>query len=144
MQAKAPGVAAQILLLAEKDSDATLIRGAINHTHLNIVAACPSVLSYLRRQGIYSDSPRPDLILLDLDLSNQEECAILEEIKRDPDFRRIPVVVLASNDAYNNIFQAYDLHANAYLVKPEDEEEFVSMIQVTMTFWLTLARLPHD
>jgi two-component system response regulator len=82
--------------------------------------------------------------LLDLDLSNPEECAMLEEIKRDEDFRRIPVVVLASNVDRKSIFQAYDLHADAYVSKPKDREEFIRVLRATLNFWLTLVRLPRE
>jgi len=87
---------------------------------------------------------RPDLILLDLDLDNTADCELLSQIKDDSDFKRIPVVVLASSESDDNIFQAYSLHANAYICKPPDREEYVKVIRATLHFWLALARLPRE
>jgi DNA-binding NarL/FixJ family response regulator len=143
MITEAPSTAAEILLLAEDADEVTLIRRAVETNRLNVVQRCPAVLSFLRRQDEYSDSPRPDLILLDVDLSRKEDCQMLEQIKMDDDFKRIPVVVLASDDAYERISQAYDLHANAYILKPGEQQEFIRVIRATLNFWLKLARLPR-
>lgn len=144
MTTEAPTAAAEILLLADDADEVTLIHRAVEANSLNVVKGCPAVLSFLRRQGEYSESPRPDLILLDLDLSKKDDCEILDQIKKDPDFKRIPVVVLASDGAYERIFQAYDLHANAYILKPGEQQEFIRVIRATLNFWLKLARLPRE
>lgn len=144
MQAEAPSVAAEILLLEPNIDETDVIRQATDSSNVSVVAACPDILSFLRQEGTYSSAPRPDLILLDLDLSKIEDCEILTEIKKDQKFRRIPVVVLASSEKYEDIFQAYDLHANAYICKPADRREFVKVIRTTLQFWLTLVRLPRD
>lgn len=143
MHTEAPTAAAEILLLAQHDYDVAVIKRATGASNVNVVARCPNVLSWLRRQGEYDRAARPDLILLDLDLSNDDDCELLSEIKEDPDFKRIPVVVLASSESHENIFQAYSLHANAYICKPTDREEYVRVIRATLHFWLALAKLPR-
>lgn len=144
MQVAAPSIAAEILLLSENEGEVSLVRRAIEKSCLNVVDDCPAVLRFLRREPPYQDSPRPDLILLDLDLSDPDQCDTLEQIKRDPSFKRIPLVVLATNDSTRNVFQAYDLHANAYIAKPSDQDSFVRVIRATLAFWLNLARLPQE
>lgn len=144
MQTEAPSAAAEILLLAEDAGEASLIRQAADGNCLNIVEACSDVLSYLRRQQPYDRSVRPDLILLDLDVSKPDECATLTQIKQDDGLKRIPIVVLAPSDSAKDIIHAYDLHANAYIVKPKDQDEFVRVVRATLVFWLTLARLPRE
>lgn len=144
MPTEAPSAVAEILLLEKIPEEVTLIKEATQNSRLSVVSECPEVLSFLRRQDHYSDAPRPDLILLDLDLSLTEDCEVLTEIKKDPAFKRIPVIVLASSDKREDVFQAYDLHANAYIPKPDDRGELLKIIRATLHFWLLLARLPKD
>lgn len=144
MRAEAPSATAEILLLADKDPDVILIKGAIESNNITVVSGCPQVLSFLRREQGYRESPRPDLILLDLDLTNPDDCDMLRDIKQDPQFRRIPVVVMAANDSHTAIQDAYNLHANAYIVKPKEPQEFIRVVKATLSFWLKLARLPRD
>lgn len=144
MRAEAPSAAAEILLLSDNDRDIRLVKGAANSSHVNVVPECPDVLAFLRHELSFRDSPRPDLILLDLDLSNPEHCDTLQGIKQDESLRRIPVIVMAASDSPDKIQGAYDLHANAYVLKPTDPEDFVKVINTTLTFWLKLARLPKD
>lgn len=143
MQVQAPSSTAEVLLLAEDVGDAGAVREAATNNKVTVLDACPDVLPFLRRQDRFNDSPRPDLILLDLDLLNPADCEMLQEIKEDEELRRIPVVVLASGDA-GSVFQAYDLHANAYVVKPSERDEFIRVLKVTLNFWLQLARLPRE
>ncbi len=142
MRTEAPAGAAQILLLADRAEDITLIKSAADQHKINHVERCPAVLSFLRRQSEFSDCPRPDLIILDLNLSDRDHCETLQEIKEDADFKRIPVVVMARDDSPAAIRGAYSLHANAYVIKPAEPEEFARVIKATLTFWLDLARLP--
>ncbi len=144
MRAEAPSAAGEILLLSDNDCDIRLIKGSAARSHVNVVPECPDVLAFLRNERSYADSPRPDLILLDLDLANPEHCDTLRGIKEDDSLRRIPVIVLAAGNSPKNIEDAYDLHANAYVLKPSDPEQFVQAMNTTLTFWLTLARLPKD
>ena len=144
MSAEAATDAADILLLSQRANEVQLVRHAVETNQLNVVAVCGDVLSYLRRTGAFREASRPDLILLDLDLSDPRECVTLEEIKRAPEFKRIPIVVLAADESYDTIWRAYDLHANAYILKPGNPDEFVRVIRATLGFWLKLARLPRE
>jgi CheY-like chemotaxis protein len=144
MPTEAPSLAAEILLLEQNVSEVAVFEEASQSSRLNIVRECASILDFLRRRGKHSNAPRPDLILLDLELSDAEGCEMLSEIKRDPQLKRIPVVVLADSESYQDIFRAYDLHANAYICKPADREQLVRVLRATLHFWLTLARLPRE
>lgn len=134
----------EILLLEKQQDDVDLIKQATTSHRLTVVGECPDIIAVLRRQGRYASAARPDLIILDLDLSLTEDCEVLTEVKKDPAFKRIPVVVLASSGRYEDVFQAYDLHANAYICKPEERDELVRVLRATLTFWLSLVRLPRD
>ena len=144
MPTEAASATAEILLLEQTPDYAEIIREAAESTRLSVVRGCPDVLEFLHRRGLYPEAPRPDLILLDLDLSRTEDCEVLTEIKKSADFRRIPVIVLASSKSATDIFQAYDLHANAYIYKPDDRGEFLKILRETLHFWLALVRLPKD
>jgi CheY-like chemotaxis protein len=144
MLTEAPSLATEILLLEKRPDEISLIQEAMTDRNLSVVPECPDIICFLRRQGKYANAPRPDLILLDLDLSLTEDCEMLTEIKKDPAFRRIPVVVLASSKAPENVFQAYDLHANAYIRKPVDRNELVKVLREILHFWLALVRLPKE
>lgn len=144
MKAQAPRVrVAELLLLADRADEVRLIQTAASENRLTVVEACEAVLKFLRRENEYAKSPRPHLILLNLDLSRDEHCDTLREIKMDPAFRRIPIVVLIDG-AGAKAEQAYDLRANACVRKPADPDEFVRTIRSTLAFWLMLARLPGD
>ncbi|MBV8819490.1 MAG: response regulator [Acidobacteriaceae bacterium] len=134
----------EILLLEKVPSDVAVIQEAIQNNNLNVVTECPEIVQFLRHKGEYQHAPRPDLILLDLDLSITEDCEVLTEIKKDSQFKRIPVVVIASSGRYEDVFQAYDLHANAYITKPADRKELVKILRATLHFWLSLVRLPKQ
>lgn len=144
MRTEAPSAASEILLLDDRADEIRVIKGVAALHNVNVVKLCPEVLSFLRRHPGYHNCPRPDLILLDLNLSHSEHCETLTEIKQDPDFRRIPVVVMAGDDSPKAIRDAYSVHANAYVVKPSEPNEFVRVIQATLSFWLNLVRLPRD
>jgi|SRR5947209_10308881 len=135
---------AEILLLEQNIEDAALIQEAVANSHVTVVDECRDVLAFLRREGKYANAPRPDLVLLDLVLSRIEDCEMLTQIKKDPHLKRIPVVVLACSVSYEDIFQAYDLHANAYISKPAAQEDFLRVLRATLHFWLILAKLPRD
>lgn len=143
MPTEAPTRTAEILLLEQNGDDAALIQEAVENNRVTVLTECPDVLSFLRRQDKYEDAPRPDLILLDLELSRRADCEMLAEIKQDPRFKRLPVVVLGSSVSYEDIFQAYDLHANAYICKPADRDDFARIVRATLHFWLALVRLPQ-
>ncbi len=134
----------EILLLERNSRETAVIKQAVENSRISVVTKSPDILKFLRRQGSYASAPRPDLVLLDLKLSRTEDCEVLEELKRDPVLKRIPVVVLASSVSYEEIFEAYDLHANAYICKPAARKDYLRVLRATLHFWLDLVRLPRD
>lgn len=110
--------------------------------HLSVVENGADALDFLRRRGRYRDVPRPDLILLDLNLPRMNGREVLRAIKRDPELRTIPVVVLSSSCAECDVERAYRLHANCYIVKPVDFADYIGVIKGLERFWLHVATLP--
>lgn len=136
----------EVLLVEDNPGDVRLTREALKEsaiTHnLNVVSDGVEALAFLRRQGKYALSPRPDIVLLDLNLPKKDGREVLTELKQDPNLRRIPVVVLTTSKAEQDIIKAYDLHANCYVTKPVDLEEFITLVKTIEDFWLTVVRLP--
>jgi CheY-like chemotaxis protein len=137
-----------LLLVEDNPGDVELTREALResvlHTRLTVVRDGVDALALLRRQGVYRDAPRPDLILLDLNLPKKNGRAVLAEIKGDPSLRRIPVIVLTSSLAEEDIQSAYDLHANCYVPKPVGFDEFNAAVRSIEQFWFSVARLSCD
>ncbi len=136
--------ASQILLLEKSARETAVILRAIDNAHVSVVKHCSDVLKFLRTEGSSGTVPRPDLVLLDLRLSRARDGEVLKELKRDPLLKRIPVVVLASSVSYEEIYEAYDLHANAYICKPAKRKDYLRVLRETLHFWLDLARLSRD
>jgi CheY-like chemotaxis protein len=141
-----PGKPIEILLVEDNPEDAsltieTLREGRIrNHvTHLD--DGVPA-MEFLRHRAQYAGSPRPDLILLDLKLQKMHGREVLAEIKSDPDLRRIPVVIMTTSSAEQDIFESYNLHANCYLTKPVELDEFIAVVRKIEDFWMTIVKLP--
>lgn len=138
--------AVEILLVEDNPADARLTRevfeGGRLTTHLNVVADGEEALAFLRRQGPYADSPRPKLVLLDLNLPRKDGREVLQELKSDPSLARIPVIVLTTSAAEADILHSYDLQANCFITKPLDLDEFFEVVRAIEDFWLTTARLP--
>ena len=114
---------------------------------LNTIAHVPDgveALAYLRREGKYKDATRPDLILLDLNLPKKDGREVLAEVKGDPNLKRIPVVILTTSRAEQDILKAYNLHANCYITKPVDLDQFVRVAKSIDDFWFTMVRLPPE
>lgn len=101
-------------------------------------------LDFLRRQGRHADAPRPDLILLDLNLPRKDGRQVLKEIKNDDSLKRIPVVVLTTSKSEEDVLRAYNLHANCYITKPVDFNRFMEVVKSIENFWLTVVRLPDE
>jgi two-component system, chemotaxis family, response regulator Rcp1 len=101
-------------------------------------------MAYLRREGQYSRAIRPDLVLLDLNMPKKDGREVLGEIKVDPDLRRIPVVILTTSNADRDIIQTYDMGANAYVVKPVDLDQLVTIVKKIEDFWFSIVRLPSE
>ena len=135
-----------ILLVEDNEGDVRLTREALHEGKVanQLIVARDGIeaLAVLRRTGAHADSPRPHLILLDLNLPKMDGRQVLAEIKQDADLRRIPVVVLTTSKAEEDIVRTYNLHANCYVTKPVDFEKFVSVIRTIDEFWLTVVRLP--
>jgi CheY-like chemotaxis protein len=110
--------------------------------NLHTVEDGVEALAFLRREGRYAEAPRPDLVLLDLNLPKKTGPEVLAEIKDDPDLRRIPVVILTVSQAEQDIVKSYNLHANCYITKPVDLDRFLEVVQSIENFWLTVVMLP--
>ncbi len=136
----------EVLLVEDDEGDVLMTREALEEgkvlNRLNVVGDGVEAVSYLRRDGNYSDAVRPDLVLLDLNLPKRDGRQVLEEIKADPDLRRIPIVVLTTSEAEEDVLRSYDLHANAYVTKPVDFERFVEVIRQIDEFFISVVRLP--
>ena len=142
----APSKAVEILLIEDNPGDARLAREALRdakvRNNLNWVPDGVEGMAYLRREGKYSQSARPDLILLDLNLPRKDGREVLSEIKADENLRRIPVVILTTSQAEEDILRAYHLNANCYITKPVDLEQFMKVVKTIEDFWLTIVKLP--
>jgi two-component system response regulator len=136
----------EVLLVEDNPGDVRLTREALNEAaqpvNLNVVSDGIDAVRYLRRQSPYDEAPRPNLILLDLNLPKKDGREVLAEIKADEDLRMIPVVVMTTSDAQLDIRRAYSLHANCYVTKPADFEDFVGLVRSIEQFWLTVAKVP--
>ena len=142
------GKTVEILLVEDNPGDVRLTREALRdgriHTHLSIASDGEEALAFLRRQGKFGDAPRPDLILLDLNLPRRSGREVLSEIKRDDSLRRIPVVVLTTSAAEQDVLASYDLNANCFITKPVDLDQFIRVIRSIEDFWLTVVKLPRE
>ncbi|HEU0008617.1 MAG TPA: response regulator [Verrucomicrobiae bacterium] len=138
----------EILLVEDNAGDARLAREALRdakvRNNLTWLADGEEALAFLRRQGKYSNAPRPDLILLDLNLPRKDGREVLSEIKADDHFKRIPVVILTTSQAEEDILKAYHLNANCYIPKPVDLERFLTVVKTIEDFWLTIVKLPPE
>ncbi len=136
----------EILLVEDNPGDVRLTREAFKEAkivnNLHTVADGVEALAFLRREGRYASSPRPDLMLLDLNLPRKDGREVLAEVKTDPDLRRIPIVILTTSKAEEDILKTYDLHANCYIVKPVDFERFIDVVKMIEGFWLSVVMLP--
>jgi two-component system, chemotaxis family, response regulator Rcp1 len=136
-----------ILLVEDHEGDARLAREAMRDSKirntLHHVFDGEKAIEFLRRQGKYSDAPRPDLILLDLNLPKKDGRQVLAEIKMDENLKRIPVVILTVSSAEEDILKSYNLHANCYITKPIDLEQFLKVVKAIEDFWLTIVKLPN-
>lgn len=138
----------EILLIEDSPGDVRLTQEVFRdgkvHNHLSVVEDGAAALAFLRKQAPYTQAPCPDLILLDLNLPRKDGRAVLEDIKADEKLRRIPVVILTTSSAEEDIAKAYDLHANCYITKPIDLEQFIEVVKSIEQFWLTIVKLPSE
>jgi len=137
-----------ILLVEDNPGDVRLTREALKAgkvlNTLHVVRDGVEALAFLRNEGAYADSPRPDVILLDLNLPRMDGREVLAAVKSDPDLCSIPVVVLTSSELEEDVAKAYELHANCYATKPADLEEFLHIVRSIRDFWLTIVKLPSE
>jgi chemotaxis family two-component system response regulator Rcp1 len=140
------GLAIEILLVEDNEGDARLTREGLKdaklHNGLHHVRDGVEALAFLRREGAYRSVPRPDLILLDLNLPRRDGREVLAEIKDDADLKHIPVVVLTTSNDEQDILRSYNLHANCFITKPVRLEDFLKVVRSIEDFWLTIVRLP--
>jgi chemotaxis family two-component system response regulator Rcp1 len=142
------GRAVEILLVEDNLGDIRLTREALKeckvHNNLHVVTDGHEALAFLRREGPYASKPRPDLVLLDLNLPKKNGRSVLAEIKSDPALKRIPVVILTTSQAEEDILRAYELNVNCYVTKPVDLDQFVKVVKSIEDFWLTIVKLPTE
>lgn len=138
----------EILLVEDSPANVRLTVEAFKeakvHNRMNVVEDGVEAMAYLRKEGKHKDMPRPDIILLDLNLPKKDGREVLAEVKQDPDLKRIPVVILTTSKAEEDILKSYNLHANCYITKPVDLEKFIEVVQSIENFWLTVVKLPPD
>jgi CheY-like chemotaxis protein len=136
----------EVLLVEDNAGDVRLTMEALKeakmHNAVNVVNDGVEALEFLRKQGKYANATRPDLILLDLNLPRKNGREVLAEIKADENLKCIPVVVLTTSEAEQDILKAYKLHANCYVTKPVDLEQFIKVVQSIENFWMTVVKLP--
>jgi CheY-like chemotaxis protein len=146
MTPKPAGQPIEVLLVEDDPGDVLLIREAFEfnkvHNNLNVVHDGEQALAYLRNEGEYADKLRPDLMLLDLNLPRKDGREVLAEVKGDPSLRAIPIVVLTTSEAEEDVLKSYQLHANAYVTKPVDFERFVAIVRQIDDFFVSVVRLP--
>ena len=137
-----------ILLVEDNPGDADLAREALEssklYNRLYVVDDGEKAMSFLRRQDLYTDVPRPDLILLDLNLPRKDGREVLAEIKEDEYLKSIPVVILTTSRAEEDVLKSYNLHANCYISKPIDLNQFLHVVRSIENFWLSIVILPPN
>ena len=135
-----------ILLVEDNPGDVRLTREGLKESRvpntLHVVEDGVRALAFSRREGEYAGKPRPDIILLDLNLPKKDGREVLEEIKSDTSLRRIPVVVLTTSTSQEDVQKTYDLHANSYVTKPADLEQFIQVVKSLDDFWFSIVKLP--
>ena len=148
MSDQSNGSLVEILLVEDNPGDVRLTQEAMKEgkmrNNLSVARDGVEAMAFLRREGQYADAPRPDVVLLDLNLPKKDGREVLAEIKADPDLRRIPVVVLTSSKADEDIINSYDAHANCYITKPGDLEQFIEVVKSVEGFWVQIVKLPQE
>ena len=138
----------EVLIVEDNPGDVELALEALEESrmrhHLHAVEDGVEALAFLRREGRFSNAPRPDLILLDLNLPRKDGREVLSEIKGDASLKSIPVVILTTSQAEEDIHRAYLLNANCYVSKPVDLDQFIKVVRTIKDFWLTIVKLPAE
>ena len=149
MESIGTGAAAlEVLLVEDSPGDARLtleaFRDAKVHITLHVAIDGVEAMAFLKREGKHTGAPRPDLILLDLNLPKKDGREVLEEIKENASLKTIPVVILTTSASEADILQSYTLHANCYITKPVDLDGFLKVVKSIDSFWLSVVKLPHE
>ena len=138
----------EVLLVEDDPGDVLLIREAFEDNkvanRLHVVADGVEALDFMRQNGVHADAPRPDLVLLDLNLPRKDGREVLAEVKNDDALRTIPVVVLTTSQAEEDVLRSYDLHANAYVTKPVDFDRFIGVVRQIDQFFVSVVKLPNN
>jgi CheY-like chemotaxis protein len=138
----------EILLVEDNAGDVRLTREALKDARvlnsLHVARDGEEAMEFLCHKGKYADVPRPDLVILDLNLPRKDGREVLAEIKADEDLKRIPVVILTTSKSEEDVLKSYNLHANCYVTKPLDLEQFIGVVQGIEDFWFTVVRLPDE
>ena len=141
------GKPVDILLVEDNEGDARLAKEAMRDSKISNtihhVSDGVEAMAFLRKEGKYADTPRPDLILLDLNLPRKDGREVLADIKEDEDLKRIPVVILTVSNDEADVLRTYNLHANCYITKPIDLAQFIKVVKSIEDFWLTIVKLPN-
>lgn len=144
----APDKTVEILLAEDNPGDVMLTKKALEQgklaNKLHVVTDGVEALEFLRQEGEYADKPRPDLVLLDLNMPRKDGQDVLKELKAEKDLRRIPVVILTSSESEEDIARSYELNANAYLTKPVDFDGFIEIVNQMENFWFKMVKLPEE
>jgi chemotaxis family two-component system response regulator Rcp1 len=142
-----PSAPIEVLLVEDSPGDVRLTREALKdakvHISLHVAPDGIEAMAFLEREGPHVNAPRPDLILLDLNLPRKDGRQVLKEIKESPTLRSIPVVILTTSSSEADVLQSYHLHANCYISKPVDLDGFLKVVQSIDNFWLSVVKLPH-
>jgi two-component system, chemotaxis family, response regulator Rcp1 len=137
---------ADILIVEDNPGDARLIKEVLNsnkiYTSLHMVKDGVEAMEFLRNEGKYSSVPKPDLIILDLNLPRKDGREVLSEIKSDTELKHIPIVIMTISQAEEDILKSYNLHANCYITKPIDLNQFIKVVKSIEDFWFTIVKLP--
>ena len=148
MSVKNIGKAVEILLVEDNPGDVRLTIEALKESkilnNLNVVDDGIEAMAYLNKEGKYKDRPHPDLIILDLNLPRKDGREVLEEIKEHKKFKRIPIVILTISEAEEDILKTYQLHANCFITKPVDINQFTKVVKSVSNFWFSIVKLPPD
>jgi chemotaxis family two-component system response regulator Rcp1 len=148
MNPQSPPRPIHILMVEDDPADVRLTREALKnkkvHTTMDTVEDGIEAMAYLRKEGIYADMQRPDLILLDLNMPRMDGREVLSELQNDPRLRHIPVIVLTTSEGEEDILSAYEMNANCYITKPVDWRQFIKVVELIEDFWLTVVKLPKE
>ncbi|RJQ56739.1 MAG: response regulator [Nitrospiraceae bacterium] len=137
----------EVLLVEDNPGDVRLMQEALKdskvHNNLHVVYDGENAMSFLRREGVYSGAPEPNLIMLDLNLPGKDGREVLDEIKNDPGLKHIPVVIVTTSAAEQDILKSYRLHANCYVTKPVNLDQFIKVVHAIEDFWFSIVKLPR-